>query len=294
MRPVTDPRFELRTLAGLLCLALSSTPAAAVTGYSEFDRELVAVDLSTGAVEVIGDLEFGAVTELAFDGDQLFVVARIPPSFSPYRLYRVDLATATETLVGDLGSDLGTTGLTFDAGGTLWMSAADALYTVDPLSAAKALIGAPDRPLVALAARDGTLYGLAYDGTTTSLVTVDPETAATSVVAALPELSSPGVVLAGLAFDLEGSLWAFVVTAPPVIPHIFPQTFFEIADPTDPRPVETFSIDGPPVFFGLVAAPGVFERVVEIPTLGRVGWAVFALLLSGAGLAIFRRRRAAG
>lgn len=297
MRRVTDTRFGIRALAGLLCLALSSVSASAVTGYSVFhDRDLVTVDLATGAVEVIGDLAIGAVAEVALYGDDLFVVAQSPATSS---LYRVDLATATETLVGDLGTDLRITGLTFDAGGTLWMSATDALYTVDPASAAKALIGAPDRPLLALAARGSVLYGLTSDETTTALVLIDPDTAATAVTAELPELSFSGGLLAGMAFDPRGSLWAYVVTLPPVIPHILLQTFFRIGDPTDPQAVKTFSLEapfisGPPLYAGLVVAPGIFDAVVEIPTLGRVGWTLFAALLFGAGLSTIRRLRAAG
>ena len=40
-----------------------------------------------------------------------------------------------------------------------------------------------------------------------------------------------------MAFDLRGSLWAYVVTLPPVVPHILLQTFFKIGDPTDPQAI---------------------------------------------------------
>lgn len=294
MRHATFTRIEILALAGLLCLALSTAPASAVTGYSIFDdRDLVAVDLANGTVEVIGDLAIGTVAEVAFDGADLFVVAQFPPTSS---LYRVDLETTTESLVGDLGNDLAITGLTFGADGTLWMSTVNALYTVDPASAAKTLIGAPDRPLLALAARDGELFGLTPTDVTADLVAIDPETAATSVEATLPEVFFNGGLLAGLAFDLNGSLWAYAVTLPPIEPHILLQTFYEIGDPTHPQVVRTFSIEAPfiadpPLFTGLVVAPGVFDEVVMVPTLDRAGWTMLAAMLLGAGLMTLRRHR---
>ncbi len=54
---------KIRTpVAGLLCLALSSAaPAAAVTAYSIYDGDLVALDPATGAFEIIGDPAVSAV-----------------------------------------------------------------------------------------------------------------------------------------------------------------------------------------------------------------------------------------
>ena len=296
MRHATGLHIEILILSGLLCLALAITPASAVTGYSVFDhRDLVAVDLTIGTVEVIGGLSIGAVAEVAFDGDDLFVVAQVPPTSS---LYRIDLEAATESLVGDLGNNLEVTGLTFDDDGTLWMSTANALYTVDPASAATALIGVPDRPLLALAARGDELFGLTPTDFTVDVVAIDPDSVATSVEATLPEIFFNGGLLAGLAFDLNGSLWAYAVTLPPVEPHILLQTFFEIGDPTHPQTVRTFSIEAPfianpPLFTGLVVAPGVFDGVVMVPTLNRTGWTVLAAMLLGAGLTTLRRHRVA-
>lgn len=286
--------IEVLTLTGLLCLAISTTPAAAVTGYSIFDnRELTAIDLATGAAEVIGDLAIGTVSEIAFDGADLFVVAQIPPTSS---LYRIDRKTGTETPVGDLGNHLAVTGLTFDAAGTLWMSTADALYTVDPESAATTRIGTPDRPLLALAARGRELFGLAPTDVNADLVTIDPETAVTSIAAELPETFFNGGLLAGLAFDLQGSLWAYAVTLPPIEPHILLQSFYQIGDPNDPQVMSTFFVEAPfianpPLFNGLVVAPGVFEEVVEVPALDRLGWTMLVAMLLGAGLMTLRRHR---
>ncbi len=288
---------KVRIIAGLLCLALSSvSPVAAVTGYSIYDGDLVAVDLETGAFAIIGDtglndVGFGAVVGLAAEPDgELYAVVR---ELLTFRLYRVDRATGASTLVGDLGDDLGVADLAFDAGGSLWMVAEDALYTVDTASAVPTLIGVPDRPLVALAARDGVLYGLADMPTVLELVTVDPGTAVTTVIGALPDLSLGGsLFLAGLAFDAGGTLWASVAFIPPILPDSLPQAFFKIPDVEAPVPELTFTRGELLIFAGLAIAPGVFDPVVEIPTLGPAGGALLAVLLLGGGLLAIRWRRA--
>lgn len=297
MRFAIGTGLQSLTLTGYLCLALSTAPASAVTGYSVFaDQELVAVDLETGTVEVLGELTIGDVTETAFDGHDLFVVARQAATSS---LYRVDLETATVNPIGDLGNNLAVNGLTFSADGVLWMSTTNGLYVVDPMSATTTLIGSPDRPLLALAARDDQLFGWTATDFTADLVTIDPESATTSVAATLPEMTFSGGLLAGMAFDLDGSLWAFAVTLPPIEPHILLQTFYEIGDPTNPQPVRTFSVEAPfvadpPLFAGLVVVPGDSQAVLEIPTLSRAGWTVLALMLFAAGLMTLSRRRVRG
>ncbi len=284
--------FDGIVIAGLLWLGLAgASPAAAVTGYSIFDGDLVAIDLSTGAFEIVGELDPNVIYALAADpAGELFAVGQV---FATYKLYRVDRATGALTPVGDLGDFLEVTGLTFDAAGTLWMSGEDALYTVDPSTAEITLVGVPDRQLLAFAARGDELFGLSVSGFTPELVAIDPATADTTLVAALPELSAGGleIVLAAMDFKAHGSLWVFAAVVPPILPPGLPQTLFRINDLDDPHPTQIFGIDGPPLFIGLAVAPGPFNQVVEIPTLDPFGGVVLAALLLSIGLAAIRRRR---
>ena len=296
IQPWLCVRPEIRLIAvGLLCLALSSVaPAGAITGYSIYgDGDLVAIDLATGVFEVIGATGLGAAIALADDpAGELYAVVQ---DASMFQLYRIDRATAASTLVGDVGDDLEVTGLTFDADGTLWMAAGDALYTVDPTTATLTLVGSPDHHLLALAARDGVLYSVVEIGLEPDLVTVDPATAATTVIADVPEFSPDGLSPAvfSMAFDRRGTLWVSVILVPPILPPDLPQAFFRIAEVTAPAPEIAFWVSTPPAFIGLAIVPGVFDPVVEIPTLGRFGWTVLATLLLSGGLLTIRRRHAA-
>ncbi len=287
---------RIRIMTGLLCLALASglvggAPASAVTGYSIHDfSELAAIDLATGDFVVVGDLGIVQGSALAAAAGDLFAVTRGLPTSS---LYRVDRETAAATLVGDIGDIGSVTDLTFDAGGSLWLATNAALYRVDPASGAPTLIGAPDQTLWALAARDSELYGIVRIGPDFGLVSVDPITAATNLIALLPELDF-GAVATGLdsmSFDGSGALWVSVLVDPPVTPPQVSQHFFRIADPEAPVAEEIFSTSAAPQlrFTGLAVAPGVFDSAVEIPALGRFGWAVLAALLLGAGLLALRR-----
>ncbi len=102
-------------------------------------------------------------------------------------LVRLDPATgSTATVVGDLALP-NARAMAFDAAGTLYV-ATSSLYTVDPATASKTLVGGPIFNGVTLSgmdfAPDGTLYGVALRGTGADggLLRVEPTTGAGTVL----------------------------------------------------------------------------------------------------------------
>lgn len=155
--------------AGALVALASAAPAMAgsILWISDSNRNLVTVDVETGAATVIG--KTGAtLTDIAFSptGD-LFGI-----SFSS--LYRVDKTTAATTLVGGIG--FSGNALVFGADGTLYGASSNAagLYTVDPLTGTSTNIGTTGGLSAGdLAFVGGTLYLAAASSPNDTLRSID-------------------------------------------------------------------------------------------------------------------------
>jgi len=105
--------------------------AAPILWIGDSSGQLGAVDVATGAVNVIGPLG-PTMTDIAFD-----------PSGNLYgitfgQLYSINKTTAVSSLIGNLGTSLNS--LVFDSSGTLY-AANSSLYTVNVLTGAATLVG---------------------------------------------------------------------------------------------------------------------------------------------------------
>ncbi len=119
-------RGLLAVVAGFAMIASISRPAGAgpVLYIDDANNRLGTVDVVTGAVNVIGNLNAGGevITDIAFSptGDLYGI------SFAS--LFRIDATTAAATRVGALGKNL-ENALVFGADGTLYASGGDGLLS---------------------------------------------------------------------------------------------------------------------------------------------------------------------
>lgn len=122
------------SVACVLFSAAIAAYAAPTLWVSTGGAGLATVDVATGATSSIGNTSI-ALTDIAFSpsGDLYGI------SFSS--LYKVNSSTGATTLVGGLGSVVGTANaLVFGSDGTLYM-AGSSLYTVNMLTGAASAIG---------------------------------------------------------------------------------------------------------------------------------------------------------
>jgi hypothetical protein len=122
------------SIACALFSAAIAAHAAPTLWVSTGGAGLATVDVATGATSFIGNTSV-ALTDIAFNpsGDLYGI------SFSS--LYKVNSSTGATTLVGSLGSVVGTANaLVFGSDGTLYM-AGSSLYTVNTLTGAASAIG---------------------------------------------------------------------------------------------------------------------------------------------------------
>ncbi len=95
------------------------------------------VDMSSGAVTIIGSMIRPDIQALAFDaGDNLFGLGVVPE-----RLYSIDVATGAATLIGGMGFGGDSQALEFAADGTLYGARMN-LIRIDPGNGNFSLIGA--------------------------------------------------------------------------------------------------------------------------------------------------------
>lgn len=122
------------SVACALFSAALAAHAAPTLWVSTGGAGLATVDVATGATSFIGNTST-ALTDIAFSpSGELYGI-----SFSS--LYKVNSSTGATTLVGSLGSVVGTANaLVFGSDGTLYM-AGSSLYTVNTLTGAASTIG---------------------------------------------------------------------------------------------------------------------------------------------------------
>ena len=171
---------------------------------------LTTVNLTTGELTTIGALPAGSESLAFLNSSEVLVLT------TPGALYDVDPLTASYSLIGDLpaGASMGggTGNIRFDPqNGLLYetsYSADSELFLVNPSNASATLIGSTTLTDIALGTFSGGLfYGTALSGTTDEVITLDPATAATALIAstngiysfaAIPEPDSVLLLAAGL------------------------------------------------------------------------------------------------
>ena len=133
------------------------------------------------------------------------------------QLITVDLATGTQTVVGNL-PPVGEGGMTFDAGGNLWLYAGDGdaecqfnfcLYKVDPATAASTLVGGEDDRFIGGLAATCTEVQVAStpdvrgDASVATLDRLNTTNAVLTQIVTIPDIGIP----TGLDYDAASQLW---------------------------------------------------------------------------------------
>ena len=266
--------------SGILGLFLGVAASAAplffsVNNNNTDNNVLVTVDLGTGSIREIGGL---GLTNVDIEG-----LARNPTNSLLYgvddnldRLIQINTGTGAGTVVNTFGFDVNDVGLAFGPGGTLYFAntrtddALPELYTVNPTDGSSTLVGALSQKLSGIAFYGGVLYGLGN----TQLVTVDPSTAAVSVIG---DLGRP-VLDGALGFDSAGN-------------------GFGVRDlaPDNSGSTEIFQINritgaaSGSIVVGTANSPTpvTLEALAEVPEPGTIAFVAAGL----AGLVVARRRK---
>jgi hypothetical protein len=178
--------------------------------YAIANGLLTTVNLSTGGLTTIGALPAGSESLAFLNSSEILVLT------TPGALYNVNPVTASYSLIGDLPSGAsmggGTSNIRFDPqNGMLYetsYSADSELFVVNPSNASASLIGSTSLTDITLGTFAGSLfYSTAESGANYEVITLDPATAATSIVAStngiysfasIPEPDSVLLLAAGL------------------------------------------------------------------------------------------------
>lgn len=196
-------RMEITVLCAALTCSLLAWPAAWAEpiGYSMSPIGLTQIDLATGMFSTTGpeDTIFVAGAAIGFDGN-MYSVGELTDE-----LWRIDPATATPSLIGETGIDVGAeSGLTFDACGVLWMITSGRMYTLDPNTGAATFVSDLGRPVYGLTADGKNLLGLVGEGAFDRLARIEP---ATGTVTPFGDPVLLPTQRQGLDFDADGRLW---------------------------------------------------------------------------------------
>ena len=161
--------------------------------FGASDGQLKTYDIATGQATLIGPLgSVGVGNGLAFSEDgRLFLANNDTDS-----LYEVNRTTGAATLIGGVGFDLTGSGMDFAPDGTLYLieSTTDSLYTVDTQTGDLTLVGSlgVDMQVSDLAiTADGTFFASALISRDRSLMTINPDTGATTIIGPLEVPSEP-------------------------------------------------------------------------------------------------------
>jgi hypothetical protein len=242
-------------------------------------HELLVMDLESGTVTEVGAAEIPILAIARSPAGALYAAAITPgvPGL-PSRLWTLDPATATPTLVGELIDGLTPLGdLAFDAAGRLWLTAAGQLHEVDLATGMASPVGAPGGSLDGLAALGNELYGIEETAPFRwRLAAVDKVTGGTTPIVPLPALDDRSSF--DMDFDSAGRLWILVAS--------FPSVLFRLDDLTSGQ-LEIVPLGDPDDYLGLAIIPP--PTPTEIPVAGTAGLLALAAALLAAGLLRLRR-----
>ena len=156
---------------------------------------LIAILPSTGIAWEVGPtgIPSGAISDLAFRPSDNTLFAYDASNSPTHSLYTINTQTGKGTLVGSTGlAGSGGNGIAFSPGGVLYHANRTDLNTLDPATGLATPVAPMSYPLplssTARAAAlefhpgDGTLYAIIKDGAAAYLATVDPATAAVTVI----------------------------------------------------------------------------------------------------------------
>lgn len=167
--------------------------------YSISSREeIYRIELLSGLSVRIASLGgIGSYVGLAFGTDRLLYAIDARDD----QLVRIDPASGALTPIGDLGVDIGFSGLAFDSSSTLWMAGGSNLYNVDATTGEATLVGAFGNSGIDSLAWDGDdLFGISVS--TDELFMIDRETGSAVSVGS----TGSNAISSGLSTDSHGRL----------------------------------------------------------------------------------------
>ncbi len=290
-----------KTLWLLAILALAGPWDAPVSAqdsaYTFAGTELHQLDLATAELTLVGDVETSSA----------MVAVAVAPSGALYaadgdELFRIDPEIPAAALIGPLGivPAFSPWSMTFDAAGRLWMTAGGILYEVDPQTGSAYPVGfGLDAGLLALAEAGGELFGIIHGAPPPPglgpprpprVVKLDRDTGGVQMLAPLDGIDS-FTGIQDLVFDRSGQAWILAIRIIPGLPSIDVHEIYRSFD-LETGVVEFVSADS---VFGIslqlrAMALVPDQRIVEIPTLGWGGLALFCATLIGCGLRFLRSR----
>jgi len=176
--------MNVRIIGGLLLLSMSCFSADVTLWVDDANGEIGKVDVTTGAVTLVGN-SGRILTDIAFDPNgNLFGIDQ-------NNLYRINTTNGAATVVGALNpaipvvpsniGDIPANSLVFSSGGTLY-TATNQLYTVDPNTGADTRVGALGGTFISagdLAFVNGTLF---LSDTQDRLLSVSPNTGVATLI----------------------------------------------------------------------------------------------------------------
>ena len=210
-RLVTMIRKVVGVAVALSVLGMVSTAWATPVGFTVrgSDQALIAIDLTTFAISVVGATGGSDIDGLAFNSFGMLFASDNSDDVLR-RLSPMTGATSTSVAFNGAVTSVSDSGLAFDSSNMLYISddsggsGTASLYTVNAATAALSLLGVHGADIDAIAF-DGSdvLYGI--DDTNDELVTLNTTTGAIASVT-----GSLGIATSseqGLSFDSNGNLW---------------------------------------------------------------------------------------
>lgn len=287
-------RLALRQARSAMSIAVFAlAPVAALAGplgFSVQNGDLIAADLATGRVVVVGATGFPGLSAFALTEDgagHLFALSADPgqPAGS-FGLYRLDAATGAATRIGPLPG-AGNGGLEVGPDGQLYLAVGPNLFRLDPATAAQtAFFPIGSGEILALATSGGVLYGAVSGSTGCHLDQIDP--VAQTATPVMPNISCAF----SMAGDGDGGLW-LVSDHNGVVTGVF-SLKVEHVDPIGQQVERWGAWDGFLFDSGIaqlqsLAAVAPLGGPVDVPTAGAGGLVLLAFALAGVGLLGLRR-----
>ncbi len=281
-RPRRTWSLPLAAVAGLL---LAAPAAAEPHGYTVSYDNLLRLDLSNGEAEIVGptgsDHSLRALTRGPAEA-----LYGLGATFGERALLRLDPATGAGEVIAAIPDGVNVGALAATGDGDLWLAVDADLYRVDPATGALAPPVLLQEPVRALASRGRELYGFTLDD---QLQRIDAASGALELVL---DLELPFESVLDAHFDARGALWFLTQRGGGPLITVY-LAVYRIAD-LDAGAVEQtfgreFAVSDSRFEMKSLALPP--PATVDVPTLGGAALGLLALLITGAALAILRRRR---